>query len=304
MIDTLRANPNAIIVAIATSGRREVLRETLVQIERQKRRPDRILICPAAGSDVDWDHVATLSVTVERIDGPKGLTAQRNAIIDAAGEADLIVFFDDDFLPADDFLVETERLFQKNADIIAATGQVLADGIRRGPGIDLREALAVLAADTGPDQANASVVPIVNLYGCNMAFRLAIIRRTGARFDENLPLYGWHEDVDFSGQLAGNGRIVFAEALRGVHRGVKRGRTSGLQFGYSQIANTAYVVRKGTMAWPRALRFAVGNTCANILGSLRPQGLIDRRGRLKGNLLALSDLLRGRIDPQRILSLR
>lgn len=48
---------------------------------------------------------------------------------------------------------------------------------------------------------------------------------------------------------------------------------------------------------------AGGNLAANVLGSLKPQGLVDRRGRLKGNLIALADLLRGRLHPQRILTL-
>ncbi|MFJ6325226.1 MULTISPECIES: glycosyltransferase family 2 protein [unclassified Rhizobium] len=303
MIDTPQTKPTIIVVGIATTGRREVLRETLEQIERQDRRPDRILVCPVADGDVDWDHAARLAVPVEHVVGPQGSSAQRNAIFDAAGDSDLIVFFDDDFLPADRFLAETERLFLQNPDIIAATGHVLADGIR-GSGINLPEAFSILASDTAPEEGKAPVAPIKNLYGCNMAFRFATIMRIGARFDENLPLYGWHEDIDFSGQLAGEGRIVLADALRGVHRGVKRGRTSGLKFGYSQIANSVYVARKGTMGWPRALRFAIGNTCANIIGSMRPQGLVDRRGRLRGNLLALKDLLCGKIDPKRILSLR
>lgn len=300
MADKLHIESVSIVVGIATTGRREVLRETLAQLERQERRPDRILICPVTSDDVDWDHAARLAIPVERIDGPRGSSAQRNAILDAAGDTDLILFLDDDYLPADRFIAETERLFLRHPDIIAATGHVLADGIR-GPGIGLPEALTILANDRPPDEAALS--PIENVYGCNMAFRMAAISHIGARFDENLPLYGWHEDIDFSGQLAGRGRIVLSTALRGVHRGVKRGRTSGLRFGYSQIANTIYVARKGTMRWPRALRFAIGNAGANLLGSLGPQGMVDRRGRLRGNLLALWDCARGRVDPLRILSL-
>ncbi len=300
MTKTSPPKPMNIVVGIATSGRREVLRDTLAQIDRQQRRPDRILICPAAGDDVDWDHAAGLAVPAERVTGPKGLTAQRNAILDAAGDADLIVFLDDDYLPAERFLAETERLFQKNPDIVAATGLLLADGIR-GPGIGLPEAQALLSADRAPENGKLSSVEIT--HGCNMAFRMAAIRRAGARFDENLPLYGWHEDVDFSGQLAGWGRIVHSTALRGVHCGVKRGRNSGLRFGYSQIANPVYVIRKGTMRWPRGVRFLFGNVAANLFGSLGPQGQVDRRGRLKGNLVALLDLLRGRLDPRRILTL-
>lgn len=300
MNDNPHTKPAVIVVAIATTGRRETLRDTLVQIEQQQRRPERVMICPVSSDDVDWDHAASLTVPVQRVDGPRGSSAQRNAILDAADDADLIVFLDDDYLPADGFLAETERLFQQNPGLVAATGHLLADGIR-GPGIELPEALALLAADKAPEHAH--IVAIDNLYGCNMVARAATLRRTGVRFDENLPLYGWHEDIDFSGQLRPHGQIVLADALRGVHRGVKRGRTSGLRFGYSQIANTIYVARKGTMRWPRALRFAFGNFGANLIGSLGPQRLVDRRGRLKGNLLALWDWMCGRLDPLRILKL-
>ncbi|WP_336813443.1 glycosyltransferase family 2 protein [Bosea sp. MMO-172] len=296
----MTATPSNIVVGIATSGRREALRETLIQLDRQELRPQRILICPSADDDVDWEHAASLTIAAERIDGPRGLTAQRNAILDAAGDPDLIVFFDDDYLPADSFLAETERLFRQNPDIIAATGHVLADSVH-GPGIELDEALAVLAGDRPPRETR--IWPVENTYGCNMAFRMATIRQVGARFDEKLPLYGWQEDVDFCALLAASGRIVHATALRGVHRAVKRGRTSGVRFGYSQVANTVYLARKGTMRPARAWRLSAPPVIANVVCSLLPQSLIDRRGRLKGNLLALWDLARGRLDPQRILSL-
>ena len=91
--------------------------------------------------------------------------------------------------------------------------------------------------------------------------------------------------------------------LRGVHLGNKRGRTSGLRFGYSQVANPLYLRNKGTVGLKWALRLMGGNIAANILGSLKPQGLVDRRGRLKGNLIALGDFVRGRLDPMRVLDL-
>ena len=300
MADMSPPRPASIVVGIATSGRRDALRDTLAQLDRQELRPQRILICPSAIDDVDWDHAASLTIAAERIDGQKGLCAQRNAILDAAGDADLIVFFDDDYLPTDRFIAEGERLFRQNPDIVAATGDVLADSVH-GPGIGLQEALAILTRDRAPQEAR--IWPVENTYGCNMMFRTAAIRRAGARFDENLPLYAWQEDVDFCSQLAAEGRIMHATALRGVHRAVKRGRTSGVRFGYSQIANTVYLARKGTMRRIRALRLSAAPFVANIVGSLLPQGLIDRRGRLKGNLLALWDLARGRLDPRRILSL-
>ena len=58
----------------------------------------------------------------------------------------------------------------------------------------------------------------IGLYGCNMAFRAGMIRHE--RFDENLALYGWQEDVDFSARISKYGQIVKTDAFVGVHRGV------------------------------------------------------------------------------------
>lgn len=290
-----------IIVGIATAGRREILSETLLQLTRQERRPDQIFVCPSSPDDIDLDFIRTVAADITVVTSSKGSCAQRNAILDQAGTGDVIVFFDDDFLPQYNFLTEVEALFQSERDIAVATGLVLADGIH-GPGISIKEGVEILANDQAAGRP-PTLEPVYNAYGCNMVFRLSAIEADGTRFDENLPLYGWQEDVDFCRRLARHGRIVRSEALRGVHLGNKRGRTSGLRFGYSQVANPLYLFRKGTVSLKWALRLMGGNIAANILGSLRPQGLVDRRGRLKGNLIAIADLLRRRIDPRRTLHL-
>ena len=81
-----------------------------------------------------------------------------------------------------------------------------------------------------------------------MIVRTAPVLAHGLRFDDNLPLYGWLEDIDFARSIAPYGRVVKSMLLRGVHLGVKRGRTSGVKLGYSQIANPLYMLRKGTFA--------------------------------------------------------
>ena len=150
---------------------------------------------------------------------------------------------------------------------------------------------------------NAQLVDFYGAYGCNMSFRLEPVRRQGILFDENLPLYGWQEDIDFSMRVRPYGRIMNAAALRGVHLGIKLGRTSGVRFGYSQIANPIYLIRKGSMSWRHASKLMWRNIAANMGRSLFPEPWVDRKGRLKGNLLALIDMLRGRISPGRILQL-
>jgi hypothetical protein len=290
-----------IAVGIATSGRRQILSRTIDLIARQTRLPDLLAICPAAAEDMDaaWIERFPFSTVVRM--ARRGLTTQRNEILSAAGHADVIVFFDDDFFPQPDYLAEVEKIFTQNADVVAATGRPIRDGTN-GPGLNAEDALGIVSA-ADPEPSSRTMTPTYGTYGCNMAFRMSPIRQHGVRFDENLPLYGWQEDIDFSRQLSPFGRIVDCKVLRGVHLGAKGGRTSGVQFGYSQIANPVYLIRKGTMSATFARSLIRRNLIANLAKSFWPEPWIDRKGRLKGNFLALIDLVLRRISPQRILHL-
>jgi GT2 family glycosyltransferase len=126
----------------------------------------------------------------------------------------------------------------------------------------------------------------------------------GLRFDERLPLYGWQEDVDLSRRLAEFGQVVQIDAACGVHLGVKSGRGSGLRLGYSQVANPLYISGK-RRGYPfrRAVTHIASNMAMNVARATWPEPYVDRRGRLRGNLLALFDLTVGRMAPERILDL-
>ncbi len=146
--------------------------------------------------------------------------------------------------------------------------------------------------------------PVFSGYGYNMAVRLAPMRQHGVHFDERLPLYGWQEDVDLSRSLAAFGAVVLIEAASGVHLGVKLGRGSGIRLGYSQVANPLYLFGK-RHGYPlgRALARIARNIAMNVVRSPWPEPYVDRRGRLQGNVIALGDLVAGRMAPERILKL-
>jgi GT2 family glycosyltransferase len=169
--------------------------------------------------------------------------------------------------------------------------------------LTVEEGLQLIRADAQSLDAAGQLTEQYGTYGCNMAFRLKPVLDHGILFDENLPLYGWQEDIDFSLRVRPYGLIVNAAALRGVHLGIKAGRTSGVRFGYSQIANPIYLIRKGSMSWRHANKLMWRNIAANMARSFFPEPWVDRKGRLKGNLLALMDMLKGRISPGRILQL-
>ncbi len=287
-----------IAVGIATAGRRDVLSTLLSEIARQVRLPDLVVICPAASEDFDAALSGRLPYQSSIVYSARGLTRQRNAILDTAVDCDVIVFFDDDFVPARTYLERVERCFEQNADVVAASGLVLLDGIT-GPGVEFSAALALLQSHL--TTRAAALQDQYNAYGCNMVVRLAPVRENGLRFDENLPFYGWLEDVDFCRRIAPLGRVVKDSSLFGVHLGTKAGRTSGIRFGYSQIANPIYLWQKGTLRLGRALRQMTRNVASNLGKSLTPEPWVDRRGRVGGNFRAFYDLVQGRLDPRRIV---
>ncbi|MBB2206014.1 glycosyltransferase family 2 protein [Gluconacetobacter takamatsuzukensis] len=289
-----------IVVGIATAGRASVLAEILRDLMRQTRQPDEVVVC--APSEEDMLGAAEALPGVHLITGPRGLTRQRNAIIAAVPDADVVMFFDDDFLADPHYLQAVEAHMAANDRTVVVTGAVLADGIK-GPGLGVAEGRAILAAraqEGGPSAPE----PVFTGYGCNMALRLAPMRAFDLWFDERLPLYGWQEDVDLSRRLAAHGDVRLLPDARGVHLGVKRGRSSGIKLGYSQVANPLYIAAKGegyprTRAWEHIMR----NLLSNVAKALRPEPYIDRRGRLAGNMLAFFDLVRGRMTPERAATL-
>jgi len=292
-----------IAVGIATSGRRDTLNAVLPYLGRQLRWPDEVVICAADEKDVDIAAVNAIAPNARVLFSERGLCRQRNAILRNVPKADILLFLDDDFLMAPSYLRETERIFLSDPGIVMCTGTVDADGIT-GPGLDL-SAASMIVDRAEPMQGAGGHEPTTtyNAYGCNMAVRMATVRAHGLAFDENLPLYGWLEDVDFSRQMARHGRIVRSQMLRGVHLGTKSGRTSGVRFGYSQIANPIYLVRKRTMSVRHASVQIARNLAANSVKLFAPEPWVDRRGRFRGNVRALADLLRGRLAPQNILAL-
>ncbi len=285
-------------IAIATTGRAATLTETLREVARQTCKPDHVAICPAQDGDVDHEGLAGLGLPITYSHGDRGASAQRNALLRDMPDVDIVLFLDDDCFLAPDYIAELVALFAALPDVVLATGALLADGAT-GPGYSPADARAMIAA--APRPSDRRIEDVFCGYGCNMAVRWSSAR--GLRFDENLPLYSWAEDVEFSRQLAPFGRLVRSGALQGVHLATKRGRTSGLRFGYSQIANQAYLRRKGVITTRVAIAQGGRNVLANLRGFIRSETYVDRRGRLLGNIYGLIDLARGKSSPLRILDL-
>ena len=291
-----------LLVGIATAGRRETLNETLLELARQSRLPEHVMLCAPVAADIDAEALTSLPFPTTVICGERGGSVQRNAILRRAADFDAVIFFDDDFFPSPPTSPTPRRCCCATRRSCWQRGICSKTGIH-GPGLTPDYARQKLASAVVAPFDQCPMIDYYGVYGCNMLVRLAPVREHALFFDEALPLYSWQEDIDFSRQLAPYGAIVRSDALTGVHLGAKRSRVSGVRFGYSQVANPIYLIRKGTMSLRFGMRTMVRNLLANAVRQFRSEPHIDRAGRCKGNILALTDLLRGRLRPQRILEL-
>ena len=300
-----------VFVVIATKGRAPETKRLLDYLQKQTRAPDFTVIAGTEQSDLEGIETHGLIASAHGaavVSRKVGSSAQRNfglevleqrGYFDPAAGRFFCAFFDDDYRPADDWLEQASRRFQRDS-VVGLTGQILADGVKRG-GLTEAEAVGFLDGSmppeahwaSGPDEGETTAV-----YGCNMAFTDTVIREI--RFDENLPLYGWQEDRDYTGMAQRMGRVIYCPKCVGVHLGVRRGRTSGLKFGYSQIANPLYLMKKGTMGYKIGMRFILRAMAANLARGIGHHSLVDYRGRLQGNMRALRDVICRCAHPSRI----
>lgn len=282
-----------VCLVYATLGRAEVLSRTYAAVARQTLPPTTIIVSSPSVADAG---ILAEAPGVELRVGPAGSARQRNrALADLPEGTEFVVFFDDDFVPHPRWIEEVVEVFRSRPDVGAVTGNLIADGIK-GPGITVEEAMALVEA---PAPADIDWIDEhYSPYGCNMAFRVDMVRDMA--FDERLVLYGWLEDRDFGAALALRGaKLVKAGRALGVHMGVKRGRVSGVKLGYSQVVNPVYLNRKGTMRVHQVVDHIFRNMASNLAKSTRPEPYIDRAGRLHGNVMGMLDVLRGRLTPEK-----
>lgn len=298
-------------IIIATKGRPDTSYECLNTLKKQSHPIEHIFVVGSEISDTDGLENHELytagKVTLNYANG--GLTTQRNAGLDAlrfnfTGQMDpeewFVVFLDDDFRIAPDWLEYCANGFQTHAKLIGAGGCVLADGVTKN-GISESEAHAYLNGYlAAKDNFWAGVYsrPVPDLYGCNMAYRGTFA--LNERFDEKLPAYGWQEDVDYSVRASQYGELRYLPKAKGVHLGVTDGRFSDLCFGYSQIANPVYLIKKATLRKRKALLLMCRNILANFVKTLMLNKQKDYRGRLYGNYLAFCDAIIKQCDPENI----
>lgn len=292
MTEPLRA-----AIIMASAGRPALLAEVLADLDGQT--------APLAARIVAVPDAASLPTPVPAawrvVTGTRGLAAQRNAgLAELGDDADVVFFFDDDAVVRADYVEQGLAYFAAHPGVLGITGRVIADGASVAE-VPRAEADRLVAASFD-EPIRGTGTPSRTLYGCNFAFRRSAVPELG--FDGRLPLYSWLEDHDFARRLMRHGELAKVDDCVIVHRGADSGgRTNHVRLGYSQFMNPVYLRRKRSFpmwlaAW-EIFRPTAKNVACSIAGGQRSW----RRERLHGNLLAVGDVLRNRITPERITEL-
>jgi GT2 family glycosyltransferase len=293
-----------IATIVCTVNRPTVLHETLLSVGRQSLEAAQILVATPGA-----EHVLEASRAlpgVEVLYTAAGLAKQRNAALQhVRSEVELIAFLDDDVELSRYYFEEMARLFREKPEIVIASGHLLHDG-GRGTRIEQPEARRLCEAYDAAYLPNQPIrdEPVDSGYGCNMVLRASALG--SCRFDENLPLYAWLEDRDFSHRCTrGKHAPVELRNAAAVHLGWRTGRVSGKRLGFSTVVNPVYLMRKSKTFSMQHIFVHYWLRClaGNVLGIVTRDSEYDRWGLLQGNLLGYWHLLSGKCDPQQILKM-
>lgn len=291
-------------IVIATVGRREIVEQTIASLALRKTVPSEVIVVgatqndlPALGNSVPF-QVRTLLAPV------KGSAIQRNlGIRHLSSSIEFVTFLDDDMEVHNDYCAEVENVFRSAQSVAGFSGCIMANG-----NIDRAAARQLLNGHQIPVD-----MPVFGFYrnhwpgfyGCAMNVRRRWL--DVEQFDERLPLYAIGEDCEMGFRLSRHGSVGGSARCPVVHLATRTGRISEVGVGYAQIVNYLYFAKKG-VGFPRAatyydklIRLPLVNLFFSLFPRLEKRRAIDRKGRFRGNLLALRDVVRGRIDPMNLL---
>ena len=239
-------------VIIPTFQRPQPLRDTLTSVLTTDPLPDEVLVIDAGPSDETRQAVAAVDAgdtTVQYLEGPIGMTRQRNFGLDRAS-GDVIVFLDDDVIVDEAAFARLTSAYD-DPGVVGATGRVIepSSGRRGAQGSVLRRLTTrgregtftragyprYLSDPRRP--ADVEFMP-----GCFMSARLGAARAT--RFDEALAGYALAEDEDFAFRLSRLGRIRHLPEAVVLHKKLGFRSYDSREFGRIVVRNRAYLFRK------------------------------------------------------------
>lgn len=249
----------SVAAIIATAYREDVLRRTLLAVDAQTRRPDRIIIIDATKSSRvetllgEWRTQITTPIEYKRSEIASA-AVQRNQGAEHAKE-DVFWFLDDDLYPDRDCLERVVELFGIDPQL-GGVGILLKNELAQPPRARARRWFSFLAGD-GTEMFGGRVIgPAVNFYvsptedgrivdvdwlniGCTFFRREAF---NAERFSNRFVGYSFMEDVDVSLRIARNWRLKVHTGVFGYHDSQPSAFKSPFRKGRMNVTNRYYVM--------------------------------------------------------------
>jgi GT2 family glycosyltransferase len=298
---------NSLGVIIATVGRKKIVEQTISSLALRKSVPHLVIVVGADEMDLP-DVPKGLPFQMQLLVAPaRGLTTQRNfGIRELPASVEFVTFLDDDMEVHGDYCTEVENVFRAYPEVAGFSGHCIANG-------DISRATARTLLDQQPSHQGMPIFGFYpkrwpGFYGCAMNIRRHWLKVE--QFDERLPLYALGEDCEMGFRLSRHGSVGGSGSCLVAHLAVRSGRMSEVGVGYAQIINPLYFAAKG-IGFPRMATYwqkMVKMPLVNLFFWRFPfldknRSLADRKGRFRGNLLALRDVARGRIEPMNLTAI-
>jgi len=213
----------ALTVVIPTMNRKDVLLRTLEALEHQtlERAHFEVIVVDDGSSDGTADSVAArrfdLPLRVLRIPN-SGLAAARNRGW-RAGRGAVVLFLDDDVIPAPDLLRQHLLVHGGRDDAVAIGSLPFHEDVAREPLVRYLDRVTFFDLYRNPRKYPGGVPPLPPLNG-NSSVRRAHLERVGG-YDETFRAYGG-EDLDLGWRLQRSGlTFVYNADAVGFHRHAK-----------------------------------------------------------------------------------
>lgn len=249
-------------VVIATLGRPGPLERVLASLRSAQPAPAEVIVVDG-GTDSSAQPVvdqagreAPYPIRYHQV--APGLTRQRNAGLGMA-DGDVVVFLDDDAVPAPDAL---GLLLAAYADptVVGATARIVEPASNRVGG-KTSASRRLLPGGGREGQFTRFGYPrrlvdeqvardVEFMAGCCMSARLEVARQVG--FDERLPGYALAEDEDFSYRLSRHGVVRYVPAAVVRHENSGFGSRDRREFGRQVVRNRRYLFAKNFPQTPLA----------------------------------------------------
>ena len=307
LVQTTQSVVHSLAIIIATTGRKEIAEQTIASLALRKSLPSMVVVVGADQNDLPVFSGKLPFQTQLLVAPAKGSAVQRNfGLRELSASIEFVTFLDDDMEVHDDYCKQAENVFRSFPEVAGFSGHVMANGgVNR---IAARELLDQRSVPEGTPIFGFYPGRWPGFYGCSMNIRRRWLDIE--QFDERLPLYALGEDAEMGFRLSRHGSVGGSESCLVVHLAVKSGRISEVGIGYAQIINPLYFAGKRigfprlSTYWQKLIKTPMVNLVFWWVPRLDAKGeVVDRAGRFRGNILALRDVARGRIEPMNLVKI-